>query len=115
MALRLSRLGAELLDAEPAGKVGGTRSSVIVQPDFEVLVFPGDDAHDVVHVFDRFARRTKSDHIHQFRLEQATVLAGIADGMTAAQILQELTDRARVPIPQNVLYSIEEWAQRPLP
>jgi hypothetical protein len=35
--------------------------------------------------------------------------------MTAAQILQELTDRARVPIPQNVLYSIEEWAQRPLP
>ncbi len=115
VALRLSRLGAELLDAEPAGKVGGTRSSVIVQPDFEVLVFPGDDAHDVVHVFDRFARRTKSDHIHQFRLEQATVLAGIADGMTAAQILQELTDRARVPIPQNVLYSIEEWAQRPLP
>jgi len=115
VALRLSRLGAELLDAEPAGKVGGTRCSVIVQPDFEVLVFPGDDAHDVVHTFDRFARRTKSDHVHQFKLEQATVQAGIADGMTAAQILQELTDRARVPIPQNVLYSLEEWAQRPLP
>jgi hypothetical protein len=70
-ALRLSRLGAELLDAEPAGKVGGTRSSVIVQPDFEMLVFPGDDVHDVVHLFDRFARRTKSDHVHQFRIDQA--------------------------------------------
>lgn len=115
VALRLSRLGAELLEAEPAGKVGGTRCSVIVQADFEVLVFPGDDAHDVVHTFDRFARRTKSDHVHQFRLDQASVCAGVQDGMTAAQILQELTDRARVPIPQNVLYSIEEWAQRPLP
>jgi hypothetical protein len=111
-ALRLSKLGAELLDAEPAGKVGGTRSSVIVQPDFEVLVFPGDDVHDVVHTFDRFARRLKSDHVHQFRLEQATVQAGVADGMTIAQILQELTDRARAPIPQNVLYSLEEWGGR---
>ncbi len=112
-ALRLSRLGAELLDAEPAGKVGGTRSSVIVQPDFEVLVFPGDDVHDVVHLFDRFACRTKSDHVHQFRIDEASVRAGIGDGLTGAQILQELTDRARVPIPQNVLYSLEEWSAKP--
>lgn len=109
-ALRLSRLGAELLDAEPAGRVGGTRSTLIVQPDFEVLVFPGDDVHDVVHQMDRFARRTKSDHIHQFRIDQASVRAGLDDGLTGAQIVQELVDRARVPVPQNVLYSLEEWA-----
>lgn len=110
-ALRLSKVGAELLDADPAGKVGGTRSSVIVQADFEILVFPGDDVHEVVHLFDRFARRTKSDHVHQFRLEHETVLAGLADGLPGTQILQELTDRARVPIPQNVLYSLEEWCR----
>ncbi len=112
-ALRLSRLGAELLEAEPAGKVGGTRSSVIVQPDFEVLVFPGDDVHEVVHLFDRFATRTKSDHVHQFRIDQDSVRAGIADGLSATQIVQELTDRARAPIPQNVLYSLEEWGDEP--
>lgn len=108
-ALRLSRLGAELLEAEPAGRVGGTRSTIIVQPDFEVLVFPGDDVHDVVHLFDRFAVRLKSDHVHQFRLDRQSVRAGLNDGLTGAAILQELTDRARVPIPQNVLYSLEEW------
>ncbi len=108
-ALRLSRLGAELLDAEPASKVGGTRCSVIVQPDFEVLVFPGDDVHDVVHLFDRFCNRIKSDHVHQFRIDQASVRVGLADGLTGAQIVQELSERARVPIPQNVLYSLEEW------
>ena len=47
-------------------------------------------------------RRTKSDHVHQFRLDRETVLAGIADGLSGATILQELTDRARVPLPQNV-------------
>jgi Helicase conserved C-terminal domain len=112
-ALRLSRLGAELLDAEPAGKVGGTRCAIIVQPDFEILVFPGFDVHEVVHLFDRFARRTKSDHVHQFTFDQASVHAGMADGLTIAQIVQELTDRARQPIPQNVLYSLEEWGQHP--
>lgn len=110
IALRLSQLGADLLDTEPAGRVGGTRSSVIVNPDFEVLLFPGDDVHSAVHAFDRFSRRLKSDHVHQFRLERATVQAGIEDGLTLAEILRELTDRARVPVPQNVLYSLEEWA-----
>lgn len=109
-ALRLSRLGAELLDAEPATKVGGTRCSIIVQPDFEILVFPGDDEHDVLHLFDRFAKRTKSDHVHQFTIDRDTVAAGIEDGLTGTQIVQELTDRARVPIPQNVLYSLEDWS-----
>ena len=112
-ALRLSKLGAELLDAEPAGRVGGTRSTVIVQPDFELLLFPGDDVHDVVHLFDRFAHRTKSDHVYQFKLDQPSVAAGIADGLSGEQIVQEMTDRARAPIPQNVLYSLAEWSQRP--
>ncbi|MBM3972720.1 MAG: hypothetical protein FJ301_01290 [Planctomycetes bacterium] len=112
-AVRLSRLGAELLDADPAAKAGGARSMVIVLPDFEVLVFPGDDVHDVVHLFDRFAHRTKSDHVHQFRIDEASVRAGLADGLTGAQILQEIADRAKAPIPQNVRYSLEEWAHKP--
>lgn len=110
-SLRLSRLGAELLDADPATKVGGTRCSVIVQPDFEILVFPGDDEHDVLHMFDRFAVRIKSDHVHQFRIERASVAAALEDGLTGSRIVQELTDRARAPVPQNVLYSLEEWSR----
>jgi hypothetical protein len=111
-ALRLSLLGAALLEAEPAARAGGTRSAVVVQPDFEVLVFAGDDVHDVVHLLDRFARRIKSDHVHLFKLEQETVRRGVADGLAVAEMLRELTDRARAPIPQNVLYSLEEWGQR---
>ncbi|MGE3174113.1 MAG: helicase-associated domain-containing protein [Planctomycetota bacterium] len=111
IALRLSQLGADLLDAEPAGKVGGTRSTVLVNPDFEVLLFPGDDVHEAVHAFDRFARRLKSDHVHQFKLEPETVRAGLQEGLALDDIVRELTDRARAPVPQNVLYVLEEWAQ----
>lgn len=111
VALRLSRLGAELLgtpreDREP----GGERSTVIVNPDFELILFPGDDEHEVVHALDRYCRRIKSDHTHHFRLERESVLAALADGATIAEIVQDLADRSRAPLPQNVLYSLEDWA-----
>lgn len=111
VALRLSQLGADLLEAEPAAKAAGQRSSVIVNPDFEVLLFPGDDVHEAVHAIDRFAKRLKSDHVHQFKLEPATLRAGLAEGLTVDEIVRELTDRARAPVPQNVLYSLQDWAQ----
>jgi len=65
----------------------------------------------VLHLFDRFATRVKSDHVHQFRIDRESVQAGLEDGLTGSQIVQELTDRAKAPIPQNVLYSLEDWSQ----
>ncbi len=112
VALRLSRLGAELLGAESANDVGGARSTVVVNPDFEMILFPGDDEHEVVHSFDRFSVRLKTDHIHHFRIEKQSVQAALTDGMSLAQIVQELTDRSRSPLPQNVVYSLEDWADQ---
>jgi hypothetical protein len=112
VAIRLARLGAELLGAEPAGEVGGSRSAAVVNPDFEIILFPGDDEHEVVHVFDRFCERLKTDHIHHFRLTKDSVHGALADGMSLAQIVQELTDRSRTPLPQNIVYSLEDWGDQ---
>lgn len=112
VAIRLSRLGAELLGAEAAGEVGGSRSSVVVNPDFEIILFPGDDEHEAVHVFDRFCERVKTDHIHHFRLTKDAVHGALAEGMPLFQIVQELADRSRAPLPQNVVYSLEDWGDQ---
>ncbi len=110
VAMRLSRLGAELLGAQPSCELGGSRSQVVVNPDFEVLLFPGDDQHEVVHAFDRFAERTKTDHVHHFRLSRSSVRAALFDGITIGEVVRELTDRSRAPLPQNVRYSLDDWA-----
>jgi hypothetical protein len=112
VALRITRLGVELLGAEPAALIGGHRSASVVNPDFEVILFPGEDEHEAVHALDRFATRVKSDNVHHFRLDRESVRAALADGMTLAEICQELADRSRVPLPQNVLYSLEDWAEQ---
>jgi len=110
VALRLSRLGADLLAEDGAARLEGAQSSVVVNPDFEVILFPGDDEHQAVHEFDRFALRLKTDHIHHFRLSKESVQAGLRDGLHLGHILHELQDRSRAPLPQNVVYSLEEWA-----
>ena len=113
IAFRLTRMGAELLGGETQEeRVGGVRSTVVVNPDFELILFPGDDEHEVVHRFDRFAEREKSDHVHHFRLTLDSVRAGLADGLSLAEIRHELTDRSRAPLPQSVLFSLEDWGAR---
>lgn len=112
VALRLSRLGAALLSEDGAGRLDGARSSVVVNPDFEVIVFPGDDEHQVVHEFDRFATRLKTDHIHHFRLSRESFQSGLRDGLNLSHVIHELGHRSRAPLPQNVVYSLEEWADQ---
>ena len=115
VAMRLSKLGADLLVDVPGQKVVGERASVIVNPDFELLVFPGDDLHDLLHSLDRFARRTKSDHVHHYQLTRESVRDAAQAGLCHAEICRELVDRARVPVPQNVLYTLEDWCRGSTP
>ena len=110
--MRLSRLGAELLGNENAGELGGHRSSLVVNPDFEVILFPGDDEPEAVHALDQLCERLKTDHIHHFRMTRESLQAALNEGTSLASVVQELTDRSRSALPQNVLYNLEDWADQ---
>jgi len=112
VALRLSQLGASLLAGVPAQAVEGGRSTLVVNPDFEILLFPESDAFSLVHTLDRFARRTGSDRLYRFELDEASVRSALSDGMGVGDILDVLTERCRTPLPQNVLFSLRDWADR---
>ena len=112
VAIRLSRLGAELLGAVDATEVGGHRSSVVVNPDFEIILFPGEDEHEAVHALDQFCERLKTDHIHHFRISRQSVQSALHEGVALSHIVQELSDRSRAPLPQNVVFSLEDWGDQ---
>ncbi len=112
VALRLSRLGASLLAGSPAQDAAGARSTLVVNPDFEILLFPDADAYQLVHTLDRFSKRVASDRLYRFELSEESVRAALADGMGLSEILQVLTDRCRTPLPQNVLFSLRDWGDR---
>ena len=101
---------------EPGGSEGlppeEGRSSLLVTPDFEVLLFPGAGMEEAVHFLDRFAQRTVSDQVVHFQLSRESVARGIQGGLEGSDILEWLEERCRAPLPGNVRWALSEWGER---
>jgi len=111
VAMRLTRTGARILGAAsnvapPLAPVG----NLIVTPDFEVVMFPSGDDAEVVHDLDRFCRRETSGEVMHFRIDSKGVARALSEGIDLARILDTLERNSRTPVPQNVIYSIRNWA-----
>jgi hypothetical protein len=119
-SVRLTEQGRRLLGGEggagdaslPEALRGDPSRPLVVNPDFEVLLLPEGDVNEVAHTLDRFARRVRSDEVTRYRLQREDVERAVVAGMTAEEMLAFLEARARAPVPQNVAYSVKEWAGR---
>ncbi len=111
VAIRLTRMGAELLDMIPGREIEGS-GHLVVNPDFEVVLFPDRRSHDLVYRLDRFCDREFTDSLYHYRITPSSLHRALAEGMRLDQIFQLLQDRSRTPLPQNVMYSLESWARK---
>lgn len=110
VAMRLTRIGARLLGVLPEESEHPGIGNLVVTPDFEVVLFPSEDDAELTHDLDRFAEREKQGHLRHFRISERSVHRALAEGMSLARIFQTLEQNARTPVPQNVLYSVKDWA-----
>ncbi|MGH2458684.1 MAG: helicase-associated domain-containing protein [Chloroflexota bacterium] len=114
----ISWLGAQVL--ELSGSVAGPslaeipshRDALIVQPNFEVVVYDPDARPDLLYHIDRFAERVSRDRLAIFRLTNESVSAGLQLGLRIDDVIEVLEVTARAPIPQNVAFSLRDWARR---
>jgi len=113
VAMRLTPGGARLLgisegDAElPAGA-----GRILVMPDFEVVLFPSGDDSELIFDLDRFSGREKRGHSMHFRITEESVVRALRQGMRLGRMLDVLEVHSQTPVPQNVSYSIRDWAER---
>jgi hypothetical protein len=115
VAMRLTRIGARLLgvvDGSPTAAPGSAPlvGNIVVTPDFEVVLFPTGDDGELVHDLDRFCTREKLGALVHFRISQKSVHRALSEGMFLKRIVHTLEHHSRTPVPQNVLYSIRDWA-----
>ena len=124
-ALKLSKLGQRCLglaSAEglvrppvedsprppaPSGEDGGL---VLVNPDFEILIYPDSD-EEAVWTVSLFADRVDSNRVKRYRLTRESVKRGIVAGLEREEIVSFLERHAHGAIPHNVLYSLREWTE----
>ncbi len=109
VGVRLSALGRRVLLGERGVGPGESRP-LIVNPDFEMLLLPEGEVEELLYALDRLATRTRTGEVVQLRLDRERVERAAARGMSAEQMLATLADHSRAPVPQNVAYSLREWA-----
>jgi hypothetical protein len=110
--LRLTALGAKALGVTVPEGHEDNGAPLIVNPDFEIILYPDGDTYDLVTELDRFAERISSDSAYRYRLTEASIEKAVAEGLEPSSILRTLSEHSRVDIPQNVIYSIGQWAEK---
>lgn len=113
VAMKLTRSGARLLGVVEQGPGSAPLlGSLIVTPDFEVVLFPTGDDAALVHELDRFCERERQGETMHFRIHERSVQRALSEGMLLSRMLSVLRLQSRTPVPQNVLFSVRDWAGR---
>jgi hypothetical protein len=92
-------------EATPSG-------GLIANPDYEIVLFPGETPPEVHYAVHRMARLSKIDQVFHYRIDEESVSAAAALGLSAEEMVRGLDEHCRGPLPQNIRYSIETWAGR---
>ena len=110
VALKVTPAGARLFGIRCAEGAGPVARSLVVTPDFEVVHFGDGDDAALVHDLDRFCEREQSGPVRHFRITEKSVKRALQEGFPMSRVESILEDNSRTPVPQNVLYSIRDWA-----
>jgi len=107
-AVRLTELGRRALTAgkpkaDPSGRI-------VVNPTHEVVVFPEGDPIGVLDLIRPFCDYERSDIVFHLRISEQSVRRAAQRGAQADAMLETMRRFAQKGIPQNVEYSVREWA-----
>lgn len=108
--IRLTPIGAAALGVQWPQDDTSDERLLIVNPDFECIVFRHGPAWRIAAHLSAFARRSKTDQTYHFKITREEVQTAILCGEKADDIVAFLKDHSRTPVPQNVEYSIRDWA-----
>lgn len=118
LSFALTSLGARTLGIE-----GGPRQdaetvapavadALIVQPNFDILIYDPDDRLELLFQIDRFAERVSVDRVALYRLTRDSLCSGLQLGLKVEDVVGVLEGAARAPLPQNVEVSLRDWARQ---
>lgn len=113
LSFRLTEAAHSLLDPESQLTDGdGSRddhSSILVQPNFEVLVLKPDSR--VLWTLVRVADLVRHDRVSVYNINKESVLRAVECGLPASEIVSFFTTNTNKHLPQNVAQSISDWAR----
>lgn len=119
-AFRITTLGTQMLAGKRPQTTGPINTmthattitnarSLIIQPSFEVLQLQLD--LPTIYSVLPFTQVKQISQASQLMLSQTALHRGMATGKTITQIIQILEEHTQKALPQNVLYTLQDWAK----
>ncbi len=90
-----------------------TRSCWVVQPNFDVIVYLDDATPRQLNFIESIGeRRQLGDAAATYRLTREAAYNALESGIAAGEMIRSLQVGSRHPVPENVVRSLSDWAQR---
>ena len=112
--ISFSELGFHYLFQEKRIDTSVKKGGIIINPDSSLIAFSDRVSIYGLHLLKVFCKLTDFDGIYKFQLTQASYQNGILLNYDPKEFLNFLKNSAKGPIPQNLLFSLEEWQQIPI-
>ena len=98
--------GSPVPESEPSQPA----ASLAVQPNFEVVVPDALSSFALLAELEQFAERLTVDRAATYRLTQSALARALDGPWTLERVGEVLQSASRAPIPQNVRFTLQEWA-----
>ncbi|MEO7019181.1 MAG: helicase-associated domain-containing protein [Ktedonobacteraceae bacterium] len=110
-AFKLTELAAAVFGPIQSGESAAaqTQRTLIVQPNFELLLLQPD--FTTLYQLLPFAKVDQVEMVSRLTLTQESVRRGVEAGWGVERSLQTLRDRSQKDLPQNVLYTMQDWSK----
>lgn len=111
--IRFTRRGADMMnlerdDLDDGGPEKG--ECIVVQPNFEVMLFLDPAPMEVVYRLYQVGERIKlADRVANFQLTAESVQRGFGFGLDAESVISLLNDYSQAPLPDTVSFQIRDW------
>ncbi|GCE19123.1 helicase-associated domain-containing protein [Dictyobacter kobayashii] len=115
-AFRITELGAQVLAYKKtkakSGKseVAPAQKSLIIQPNYEILLLQPD--LPTLYSILPFTQVKQIQMVSTLLLTQDALLRAIQQGLRIETILAILRERSQKELPQNVIYTLQDWAKQ---
>ena len=112
-AFQFTELAAQVLwnkhEKQEAINENNSNRSLIIQPNFELLLLQPDYA--TLYKLLPFTKVAQIDMVSRLTLTQESVRRGVEAGYSIDQILHTLQECSQKELPQNVLYTLQDWGR----
>jgi hypothetical protein len=106
----LTELGAEVLTSDLSASQQPSSKALVVQPNFQVLLM--EPYMPALYWLVRHAALEQAGRVSRFTLTREALSHGLRQGTSIESVIAFLEAHSQKPLPQNVVYTLHDWARQ---